>query len=127
MHNIITVWGNYGSLQVHRASGHIISRTPPGEPGEYHYEDYRWFDPAKWDECALKYGETDILYTAFVCEKGIYTTEMRGSEVVDQHGEWVFSEEVMLLPPPVAYQGHVLSCDWFVDQYPWECTCGGGH
>ena len=19
---------------------------------------------------------------------------------------------------------HATNCDWYVDQYPWECTCG---
>lgn len=22
--------------------------------------------------------------------------------------------------------GHSANCDWHLDQYPWECTCGAG-
>lgn len=29
------------------------------------------------------------------------------------------TSEIYLTPT-----GHANNCDWHVDQYPWECTCG---
>jgi hypothetical protein len=76
----IILRGSYGELTVHRTSGHIVGREHSHE-----YSDILWFDPARLPDDV----EGDILGAAFVCEDGLYITELVSAQVEAGYYEWV--------------------------------------
>lgn len=79
MHETIKIYGSHGDILVHAKSGHILECDSCDCDECERLGDYRnikWFDPARWDEDALKHGETDLICTAFVDTHG-YCHEMQ--------------------------------------------------
>src|SRR5690606_6168994 len=65
--------------------------------------DYRaiaLFDPVRWDESALRYGQTDILRTAYLDRLGRYQRECSVVETGDPTCPDYYLDEILFLPPP---------------------------
>lgn len=103
MTDVITVLGSHGALRVDRLSGHILTVESCDCDDCERLGDYRsiaLFDPARWDECALRYGQTDILTTAFVDKLGRYQRECTVIETGDPACLDYYLDEVLFLPAP---------------------------
>jgi hypothetical protein len=99
----ITVRGSHGEILVDRLSGHIIHVDRCDCSDCATLGDYRTialFDPARWDECALQYGQTDILCTAYVDRKGQYQRECSVVETGDPTCPDYYLDELLFLPAP---------------------------
>lgn len=104
----IEVYGSYGTLTVHRTSGHILGYIPePGDTPEY--SDIRWFDPATLPEQAC----CDILGTGFAADTG-YCRELTW---LGPEQYWV--DQLRLPAPKVS----IILHGWHWDAY-WDARIG---
>lgn len=124
MLNTVTVNGSHGSLLVHFESGHIIAAEACDCTDCARFGDYTtiaWFDPARWDECARKYGCADILLTAFVDKQGRYQRECSVVTCGDADLPDYYLDEVPLLPAPEPVAGsQVIVHAWQWTEPDWR-------
>jgi hypothetical protein len=99
MADTIIVQGSHGTISVDRSTGFIL-RADACDCADCarlgSYTEIAFFDPFRWDACALKHGQTDILCTAYVDKRGRYEREC--SVVTD--GDDCYLDELLFLPAP---------------------------